>query len=304
LWILFGASLLVGTLSDERVISLPRQEGGWWILASDLHVHSFFGDGALPPWDLRREAERRGLDAFVITNHNQVATSLIGPWLTARSAGPLVVPGEEVTAPNYHLTAVGVRRLVDWRPPLLDVIEAIHAAGGAAIAAHPAEPGLAAFTDPVLRRLDGIEGVPSSMEVDTPMGRQLHELFERARRANPHIAYIGGSDFHFVGPIGAYRTYLFARERTEAGVVDAIRAGRTVSCDPRGRVDGAEQLQPMVSHDCAAAAGGLHGPGPWAIAARLCAWSALLAMIVVAGTAHEEEESPESGRSEVGQVGG
>ena len=265
LWILFAAGLLVGTLSDERVISLPRQADGWWILTADLHVHSFFGDGALPPWDLRREAERRGLHVLVITNHNQVAPSRLGPWLSARSEGPLLLPGDEVTTPNYHLTAIGVRRDVDWRPPLPDVIEAVHSQGAAAIGAHPGGRSLVAFSlDEALRRLDGIEGLPSSLDLNVPEGRALKAFFDHAAQVNPHMALIGASDFHFVAPVGAHRTYLFARERTEAGVIEAIRSGRTVACDPDGRVDGDGQLLPLVRHDCLATAHGIHGPGPWA----------------------------------------
>jgi hypothetical protein len=286
-WILFTVGLTIGTLSDKRTITIPRQQDGFWILVADFHVHSFFGDGALPPWDLRREAERRGLDVIAITNHNQSVTSRFGAWLSSRSPGPMLLPGMEITAPHYHVTTAGTEGDPDWRPSLPAIIDAVHAQGGVAIAAHPGGRTVAAFDDDeVLARLDGIEGtMPVIPSADLP-GRQLEALFGHAVRVNPRISFIGGSDFHFQAPLGAYRTYLLARERTKDGVLDAIRNGRTVACDFKGRANGHEALLRLVRADCAAA--GHHGPERWARVAKWCAWAALMALVVVIGPVEEE----------------
>jgi hypothetical protein len=53
--------------------------------------------------------------------------------------------------------------------------------------------------------------------------REFFEAFERARGLNPHVAAIGSSDFHSSAPLGDARTYLFVRERSVNGVLDAIR---------------------------------------------------------------------------------
>jgi len=290
-WLLLAAGLVLGTLADERVITVPRRLNDGWILRADFHVHSFFGDGALTPWDLRREAERRGLDVIVITNHNQTATSRFAAWLAARSPGPLVITGEEITAPRYHLTTAGTTRTVDWRQPMSTVIDDVHAQGGIVIAAHPAEPGIAAFEDDArLQRLDGIEGPLPTVRPDDPRSARLDALFTRAARVHPGIAMIGSSDYHTLAPVGAYRTYLLARDRSADAVLDAVRRGRTVACGPRGRADGEATLRAAVAADCAAVAAGAYAPDMWSRVAFACGWLSLLILGVLAGPFAEGQE--------------
>ena len=58
---------------------------------------------------------------------------------------------------------------------------------------------------------------------------ELLDFWRRARAHNPDLAAIGSTDFHARSPLGLCRTYVFARELSEAGVVEAVRSGRTVS---------------------------------------------------------------------------
>ena len=55
---MFIASLLAGSLNDPDPgpAAAPQRSGEYWVLAADLHVHGFFGDGALPPWEIRAGA--------------------------------------------------------------------------------------------------------------------------------------------------------------------------------------------------------------------------------------------------------
>jgi len=50
--------------------------------------------------------------------------------------------------------------------------------------------------------------------------------------------------------VGMGRTYLLARDATQAAILDAIRAGRTVACDGLGRAYGPADLVEMVKDDC------------------------------------------------------
>jgi predicted metal-dependent phosphoesterase TrpH len=154
---LFVVGVAVGTLADRTPPKAPLVRGGYQVLAVDLHVHSFLGDGVLLPWDLAREAGRRGLDAFAITNHSQVLVAKVGRWLSRFTGGPTILVGEEVTAPGYHLIAVGIEEKVSWRQPVARAIEDVHAQGGVAIAAHPLARFWPAFDAAALRSLDGAE---------------------------------------------------------------------------------------------------------------------------------------------------
>src|SRR4051794_10510665 len=73
---------------------------------------------------------------------------------------------------------------------------------------------------------------------------------DRARAAHPRIAAIGSSDYHDLAGMGVCRTYLFVRELTVAGIVDAIRGGRTVACDARGQTYGDPDLAKVVGPRC------------------------------------------------------
>src|SRR5687768_8730838 len=78
---LVAAGVAAGSMLDTKPASAPVTAGGYHVVAADLHVHAFPGDGALPPWELAREAARRGLHAIVVSNHNQTFAAHFGATL-------------------------------------------------------------------------------------------------------------------------------------------------------------------------------------------------------------------------------
>ena len=250
LWVV---GLVLGSLSERPITTSPDVVDGVHVLSADLHVHSFPGDGALPPWALASEARRRGLDIIALTNHNQMLSWALAPWFGSRSHGVLLLPGEEVTTPKFHIAAVGVQRVVGWDRSAAAVAAAVHAAGGIAIAAHPDETAARAI-DGVFTDLDGVESAHPVRHASEKSRRELDASIERALTEHPGIAQIGSSDFHYLAPIGLCRTYIFARDVTMNGVLEAIRASRTVACDARGRTYGDAHLAAIVSEACRAAA--------------------------------------------------
>ena len=228
--------VLVGTRASTTPARVPPRVGDYWILAGDFHVHAFPGDGSLAPWTLRDEAAREGLDVFAVTNHNQAFTARFAQRQATDTNGPLVLAGEEVTSRDYHLIAVGISRKVNAAQSAARAIADIHAQGGVAIAAHPG-PVSVGYTDDAIMELDGTE---AAHPADDQRERdEFVAFYERARRLNPRVAAIGSSDFHAMpAPVGTCRTFLFVRERTEAGVLDAIRNGRTVALDETGQLYG------------------------------------------------------------------
>ena len=82
----------------------------------------------------------------------------------------------------------------------------------------------------------------------------LQDAWNRARVAHPGIAPIGSTDEHVAAPVGFCRTYLFVREVSVGGVIDAIRRGRTVACDGQGHVTGESALAAAVQQACRQAA--------------------------------------------------
>ena len=271
--------LLIGTWTETMPEPVARRSPtGDWILAADFHVHAFPGDGALPPWALRHEAARRGLDAFTITNHNRVSTGRLARWMAQQSGGPIVIVGQEVTARSFHVIAAGIEERVNWETSPADVVRAVHEQGGVAIAAHPVRRFWPAWNGEALGILDGYERAHPVIDLEKERA-ELASFDGRVRALRPHIAAIGSSDFHWTGAIGWCRTYVVARERTATGIIEAVRAGRTVAADRRGRLYGDPALVSAVE-----AAGGFIPPpderSRWLSMGLV--WLGLLGMVVLA----------------------
>jgi predicted metal-dependent phosphoesterase TrpH len=276
---LFVAGLTVGTVTERVPEAASRRAGEYWILAAGFHVHAFPGDGALPPWALRHEAARNGLDVFAITNHNRVSTARLARWMSRQSDGPIVLVGQEVTARTFHLIAAGIEERVDWRASPLDVIRAVHAQGGIAIAAHPVGRFLDAWDEAAIGTLDGYDRAHPAVKEKEVYARDLEWFDQKARTIRPRLAPMGSSDFHWTGNIGSYRTFVFARERSAAGVLDAVRNGRTVAADANGRLYGDATLV----HDVEMT-GGVIGAKEdiWRRPSIVAVWLGLLGMVVLA----------------------
>jgi predicted metal-dependent phosphoesterase TrpH len=274
--VLLVTGIALGTVSDDVPVRAPRQAGGYWMLLGDFHVHAFPGDGGLAPWSLRDEAARVGLDVFALTNHNRVFTALLGRWLAGSSDGPLVLAGQEVTNPAYHLIAIGIGQPVNAGQSAAGAIADIHAQGGVAIAAHPSGRFLG-YDAPEIAELDGVE-VAHPVSSDNREWRDYVEFFERARRMRPNVAPIGSSDFHLTVGLALCRTWVFASEPTAAGVLEAIRRGTTVAVDQRGRLYGAPELVRLVESSSPAQPDS--ASVGWRRAAVALAWVGVLGLLV------------------------
>jgi hypothetical protein len=198
---------------------------------------------------------------IAITNHNRTGAARLGSQLARGEGQPLILLGQEVTAPGFHLVAVGIQQDADWRQPAAAIVDAIHAQGGAAIAAHPTR-SFWGYDAAALAKIDGVEAAPSSRTTRVRRA-EVDAFFDRAAAHNPGVAPIGSSDFHFSGPIGFCRTYVFAREWSTRGVVDAIREGRTVAYDDRGATRGDRARVAIVERVRGAAAARGRMPEVW-----------------------------------------
>lgn len=79
----------------------------------DLHTHSIYSDGSWTPEQLLREAERIGLAAIALTDHNTV--SGLSQFMTAAQGGEVAaVPGVEVSTDyngtELHILALWVKQ--------------------------------------------------------------------------------------------------------------------------------------------------------------------------------------------------
>jgi hypothetical protein len=202
----------------------------------DFHVHPFpLSASTIAPWDLVIEAQHQGLDALAITGQNEAYSGRVARWFSRMVGGPTVIAGQEIHGPKFHMIAAGVHQTISWRLTAEEAIAEVHRQGGVAIAAHPTKEAWPFFGE-AATRLDGAE-VAQPVVLQFPQrGGELQEFYRKSG-----AAAIGSSDWHGFGPIGACRTYVFATDDSEAAILEAIRARRTVVID-RGQVFGNLEL--------------------------------------------------------------
>ena len=106
-----------------------------------IHIHTTYSDGTGTFEEIGRIAQRQGLDFLITTDHNTLQPLVDGKegWYPSTDASPrtLVLAGEEVSAPEAHVLAIGVTQSVDRDQSTQQIIDAIQRQGGLAFLAHP-----------------------------------------------------------------------------------------------------------------------------------------------------------------------
>jgi hypothetical protein len=191
-------------------------------LACVIHVHSTWSDGTGTVPQIMRAAKRAGVEAVLLTDHDNLKAREHGQegW----HDGVLLLVGEEITPPNNHFLAFGTEghtRKADRTPA--EVCQAVEAAGGFGFAAHPFSEGSALFRrrgipfedlscvsgielwsfvndtgEAVKRYRDVIRFLTSPNRfIDHPPARNLKRWDELLRVRD--VVAIGGLDAHQVG---------------------------------------------------------------------------------------------------------
>jgi len=195
---------------------------------ADLHVHSYWSDGAQSPQALVKRAAGR-LDVLAITDHDAIRGALIArQFARARSElGVEVVIGEEISTRNGHLLGLFLEERVPPGLTALATIERIHAQGGLAVVAHPCHPmnvrdrGARCLTDLIGDLpLDGIEAVNNA-----GFFSWLYDAIAALRNLEWALPVTGGSDAHDVWYVGSGLTRFEGRRPED--LRRALLAART-----------------------------------------------------------------------------
>jgi predicted metal-dependent phosphoesterase TrpH len=211
-------------------------------LAVDPHIHTLYSHCSISqPERIIRRAAAVGMGAIGVMDHHRVK----GALETVRCADELkrrgtlgeeflVIPGVELNSSVGHVGALFVEE--DLPEGLLppDTVEAIHEAGGVAVAVHPYHStgiGDAVFDAP----FDAVE-VECGSVFDRELVRRNRDLATDERLAN--VAKIGASDAHYRNAIASCYTVLTPDVPTLEGAKEAIleRCSVAVSSEPLRRV--------------------------------------------------------------------
>ncbi|MCQ2078863.1 MAG: PHP domain-containing protein [archaeon] len=189
-------------------------------MKADLHVHTCYSnDGVSTPEQVIEACVAGGIDIVAVTDHNEFKAYFD---IKDNDRGIIVVPAEEVSSKEGHIVALGIDRHIERDMSIQETIDAIHEAGGYAIAAHPYRwwSGLGP-KNTINHEFDGTEAmnarsIPSANRKSYRLARKL---------GRPMSA---GSDAHSPERIGWGYLELPDGLKTWQDVVQAVMEGKGV----------------------------------------------------------------------------
>ena len=227
-----------------------KQTAAWY--AGDLHMHSGHSDGwgtsltgqripgtAMRVFDLAAAAE---LDFAMLSDHNTAAH-----WLDVDRMQPyydtlLLLHGREITTYRGHANVTGDRAFTDFTlatptTPIVPMLKRVVADGAFLSINHPLRPddetcmgcGWNDLSDDVMSLVNGIEVVNG--DARTPPYYNWPFWAEQLNRGY-RLTAVGGSDDHTPEApddqkAGTPTTVVWARELSEAAIVEGLQAGKT-----------------------------------------------------------------------------
>lgn len=172
------------------------------IAVADIHTHTMysgftkykflsFPDSVTTPGTSVKVAEKMGLGALCITDHNTIKGALVAQKLNK----DIVVVGEEISSNEGEILGLFLQEKVDPGLSAEETIEQIHSQDGIAVAPHPYS-GHCSCVGKKMNQLkfDGIE-------VFNSLHRDLYSNALALKNCNGH-AKLGGSDAHASFMIG------------------------------------------------------------------------------------------------------
>jgi hypothetical protein len=257
-------------LNADRTIVFPDIPG-YVTLKCDLHMHTVLSDGLVWPAIRVEEAIRDGLDAISITDHLEYQphkddiphADRNRSYQLARQAsgnsGLLVIHGAEITRamPPGHANAIFLEdaNALNVDDPMEVFLEAKRQ-GAFIFWNHPnwtaqREDGVATLTE--IHQQLFAEGLLNGIEIvneDTYSDEALQIALDH------NLTILGNSDIHglidwqYDVPAGGHRpvTLVFAKERTENSLKEALEARRTAVWFNNTLVGKSEFLVPLIEN--------------------------------------------------------
>lgn len=248
-----------------RVPNVP----GFLTLQCDFHTHTVFSDGTVWPDIRSEEAWREGYDAIAITDHveyqphrKDLPTSHERSWEIAaphgEKLGVIVIRGSEITRkmPPGHLNAIFLSSICPLETPgWKDALQAARAQGAFVFWNHPGWRG---------QQKDGVaRWYPEHDEIlEAGLLHGIEVVNDREYYPEAHawalekdLAPLANSDIHDPSNLawhvheGDHRpvTLVIARERSAAGIREALFAKRTAAWSGETLVGREELLRPLVA---------------------------------------------------------
>lgn len=226
---------------------MPSPSYTKYMFYADFHLHTNYSDGELSIRELVDLMGRQGIGAIAITDHlceqrtflgksarllSKTLSSASFPYYMEtilneahrawRDYGMLVIPGVEITKNSFshkdsaHILALDIHNYIDPDQSVEDIIAAIHAQKGLAIAAHPVSTGVSEHqTYALWNNREKYSELFDAWEVASgPL------LFKEVRQSG--LPVIANSDLHKAHQIESWKT-IFTVEKDIEAIKKAIR---------------------------------------------------------------------------------
>lgn len=233
-------------MSYRYNINIPDIEG-YQTLKCDFHMHTVFSDGHVWPTMRVIEAWNDGLDAIAITDHietkNRKNKDILQIDLnksgeiaqeTGKTIDLIVIQGAEITRkkPLGHINALFVQDVSKMDVPNeMDAVNEAVKQGAYLQWNHPGWPNDSSTIYPIHKKLIAEKKIRG---VEVFNGSELYPKVLDWCDENG-LAYLANTDLHYASA-NSYReklqrpmTLVFAKERTEEGIREALFAGRTLA---------------------------------------------------------------------------
>jgi predicted metal-dependent phosphoesterase TrpH len=173
---------------------------------ADLHMHTSLGDGLASVLQIFEYVENHtDLDVIAITDHDDIRGAMQALELAQKRKWRFqVIPGNEITTRQGHLLALFVTTEFPMLKSLEASMEAVHAAGGLAIAPHPLSWLTTSIREKALL-LQHTTRLPfHGIETFNPSyaGRVAHLRVKELNATVLNLPEFGGSDAHANSMIG------------------------------------------------------------------------------------------------------
>lgn len=245
-------------------ISIPGFDG-YQTLKCDFHIHTCFSDGTVWPNVRVDEAWQEGLDAIAMTDHLEYRPfegivkadhneSFNIAKKEADNLGFILIKGAEITRgkPLGHMNAIFIKdaNSLDVDDPLKAIDIALEQ-GGYIIWNHPGWPDNKSTMYEIHEKLIA-EGKISAYELynymeSYPLTFDWYEKYNIAPLANTDIHGLIAQDYASGPNWHRPMTLVFATERSEKGIREAMDARRTLAYFHGALVGSAEYLTKLIS---------------------------------------------------------
>lgn len=226
------------------------EEGRRWY-NGDFHVHSVnSGDANATFAQIATLAQSRGLDFVNLSDHNTYSQQALVAAVQASYPAFLFLRGSEITTYSGHTNSVGTDNYIEHRlgymgRTIAGIADDVAAQNAAMIVNHPM---LDLGTVCIGCAWNHVDDTPwekvAALELITgpfDLGEQLFvprviELWDQLLDQGHRIGVVGGSDDHRAGTdtgptasiIASPTTRVLADSLSEAAIIDAVKAGRTI----------------------------------------------------------------------------